>query len=146
MAYLFIIGQEVLSRLMEKEFTLKKIDGVKVSVHASPITHVIYADDIILFSKATRNNVDAIVRCIQKYCTWFGQSLNNTKFGVFFSKHSTHQNRRAIKHILQIRKLKKDAIYLGSSLFLSRARAKDFKFIIDKVETRLTGWRSKCLS
>nr|POE63937.1 putative ribonuclease h protein [Quercus suber] len=105
-----------------------------------------YADDIILFSKATRNNADAIVKCIQKYCNWSGQSLNTSKSGVYFSKHSSHQNRRAVKHILQMKKLKKDAIYLGSPLFLSRARAKDFRHIIDKVETRLTGWRSKCLS
>ena len=67
-AYLFIIGQEVLSRLLEKEFVLKNIDGVKASARAPPITHVMYANDIILFSKATRNNVAAIVKCIQKYC------------------------------------------------------------------------------
>ena len=102
-AYLFIIGQEVLSRLLEKEFTLKNIDGVKASACAPPITHVMYADDIILFSKATRNNADAIVKCIQKYCEWSGQCLNNSKSRVFFSNHSSHQNSRAIKHILQMK-------------------------------------------
>ena len=111
-AYLFIIGQEVLSRMLEKEFTLKNIDGVKASASAPPITHVMYADDIILFSKATRNNAEAIVKCIQKYCEWSGQSLNNAKSGVFFSKQATHQNRKAVKHILQMKKLKKKCYLL----------------------------------
>ena len=106
-AYLFIIGQEVFSRILDKEFTLKNIDGVKASASAPPITHVMYADDIILFSKATRNNAEAIVKCIQKYCDWSGQSLNNAKSRVFFSKQSSHQNRRAVKHILQMKKLEK---------------------------------------
>ena len=120
-AYLFIIGQEVLSRILEKEFTLKNIDGVKASASAPPVTHVMYADDIILFSKATRNNAEVIVKCIQKYCDWSGQSLNKSKSGVFFSKHSTHQNRRAVKHILQMKKLKKDVIYLGFPPFLVKS-------------------------
>ena len=38
-----------------------------------------------------------------------------------------------------MKNLKKDAIYLGSPLFLSRAQAKDFKYIIDKVETKFMG-------
>lgn len=39
-----------------------------------------------------------------------------------------------------------DAIYLGGPLFLSKAPSKDFKFLLDTLETKLMGWRSKCLS
>ena len=144
--YLFIIGQEVLSRLIEKEFELKNINGVKASVCAPPITHVMYADDILLFSKATRSNATAIISCIRKYCLWSGQSLNNMKSGVFFSKQTDWNKRRAIKHVLQMRSLKRDAIYLGSPLFLTKARSKDFKYLVERVESKLVGWRSKSLS
>ena len=144
--YLFIIGQEVLSRLIEKEFELKNINGVKASVCAPPITHVMYADDILLFSKATRSNATAIISCIRKYCLWSGQSLNNMKSGVFFSKQTDWNKQRAIKHVLQMRSLKKDAIYLGSPLFLTKARSKDFKYLVERVESKLVGWGSKSLS
>ena len=143
---LFIIGQEMLSRLIEKEFELKNIIGVKASVCAPPITHVMYMDDIFLFSKATRSNVTAIMSCIWKYCLWSGQSLNNMKFGVFFSKQTDQNKQRAIKHVLQMRSLKKDAIYLGSPLFLTKVRSKDFKYLVERVESKLVGWRSKSLS
>ena len=62
--YLFIIGQEVLSRLIGKEFEEKNISGVKASICAPTVTHVIYVDDILLFSKATRSNATAIMNCI----------------------------------------------------------------------------------
>lgn len=42
--------------------------------------------------------------------------------------------------------LKKEAVYLGAPLFLTRSTTKDFKFLLDKLETKLMGWRSKCLS
>ena len=100
--YLFIIGQEVLSRLIGKEFEEKNISGVKASICAPPVTHVMYADDILLFSKATRSNATAIMNCIQKYCRWSGQSLNNMKSGVFFSNQIDRDKRRAIKHVLQM--------------------------------------------
>ena len=45
-----------------------------------------------------------------------------------------------------MKKLKKDAIYLGAPLFLSKSPSKDFKYLEEKLESKLTGWRSHCLS
>ena len=86
------------------------------------------------------------MKTIEKYCSWSGQAINKNKFGVFFSKHTLNQVRRSIKGILQVKSLKKDAVYLGASMILSRAPSKDFAFLQDKLEAKLAGWRSKCLS
>lgn len=65
---------------------------------------------------------------------------------VFSSPSTLDQHiRRAIKHQLHI-KILKEAIYLGAPLFLTRSPIKDFKFLLDKLETKLMGWRTKCLS
>ena len=45
-----------------------------------------------------------------------------------------------------MKSLKKDAVYLGAPMFLSRAPSKDFVFLEDKLEMKLSGWRSNCLS
>jgi hypothetical protein len=45
-----------------------------------------------------------------------------------------------------MKSLPKDAVYLGSSLTLSRSRTKYFKYLQNKIEAKLLGWRSKCLS
>ena len=58
-------------------------------------------------------------------------------WGLFF---------QAVKRILQMKNLKKDAVYLGAPLFLSRPPCKDFTFLVNKLKSKLLGWRSKCLS
>nr|POE46277.1 putative ribonuclease h protein [Quercus suber] len=45
-----------------------------------------------------------------------------------------------------MKKLKKDAIYLGAPMFPTRSPSRDFKFLEDKSEAKLAGWRSRCLS
>ena len=45
-----------------------------------------------------------------------------------------------------MKRLNKDAVYLGALMFMSRSPLKDFKSLQDKVEAKLLGWRSRCLS
>ena len=45
-----------------------------------------------------------------------------------------------------MKKVPENAIYLGAPLFTSRSRSKDFKYLQEKLEARLNGWRSKSLS
>ena len=85
--YIFILGQKILSRLLEKEFRHHNIIGVKASVGGPAITHVIYADDVVLFSKACRKEAATINQCLETYCSCLGQTLNRSKSGVFFSNH-----------------------------------------------------------
>ena len=144
--YLFILYQEVLSRFIEHDLKLKNIVGIKSSISGPMISHVMYADDIILFTKASRKDAESLVKTLEKYCCWSSQAINRSKSGVFFSKHTQSNARRSIKGILQVKSLKKDAVYLGAPMFLSRAPSKDFAFLEDKLEMKLSGWRSNCLS
>ena len=45
-----------------------------------------------------------------------------------------------------MRNLKKEAIYLGAPLFLTRSPSKDFKFLQVKLEVKLLGWKNRGLS
>lgn len=124
-----------------KQF-LKYIVGIKTSISGPTISHVMYADDIILFSKASKKDVESLVRTLEKYYRWSGQSINRSKLGVFFLKHTQSQSRRSIKGILQVNNLKKEVVYQRVPMFMSRSPSKDFTFL----EAKLSGWRSKCIS
>lgn len=63
-SYLFILGQEVLLKILEHEFSLKNINRVKACINERAITHIMYANDIVLFSKAARREASAIVERI----------------------------------------------------------------------------------
>ena len=45
-----------------------------------------------------------------------------------------------------MRKLALDAFYLGIPIFSSSSKTKDFKLLIDRLGSKLKGWRSKALS
>uniref|UniRef100_A0A2N9EZP9 Reverse transcriptase domain-containing protein n=1 Tax=Fagus sylvatica TaxID=28930 RepID=A0A2N9EZP9_FAGSY len=71
--YLFILCQEVLSRLIDRQFVNGDIHGVKMNVAGPAFTHVMYADDIMVFSKANSREVQIIDECLETYCEWSGQ-------------------------------------------------------------------------
>uniref|UniRef100_A0A2N9I0Z5 Reverse transcriptase domain-containing protein n=1 Tax=Fagus sylvatica TaxID=28930 RepID=A0A2N9I0Z5_FAGSY len=120
--YLFILCQEVLSRLIDRQFNSGAINGVKMNPSGPAFTHVMYADDLMLFAKATSRKVSMLDDCLELYCQW------------------------AIKKELNMKTISDHANYLGAPLFTSRSRSKDFKFLQEKVESRLKGWRCKSLS
>ena len=70
--YLFIICQEVLSRLIDREFLYGNVKGVKMNVAGPAFTHVMYVDDIMVFAKANCREVKILDECLDKYCAWFG--------------------------------------------------------------------------
>jgi hypothetical protein len=144
--YLFIICQEVLSRLIDREFLSGNVKGVKMNVAGPAFTHVMYADDIMIFAKANCREVKILDECLDKYCSWSGQLINRSKSGLIFSKLVCCARRRELKSMLAMKKIQPNAKYLGSPLFNSSSRIKDFQFLQDKLESRLLGWRSKALS
>ena len=89
--YLFILGQEVLSRLIKHDLRLKNVAGIRTSISGPTISHVMFADDIVLFSKASKKDAENLVKILEKYCKWSGQAINRGKSGVFFSKHTHSQ-------------------------------------------------------
>ena len=144
--YLFILNQEVLSKLLEMEHLEGRISGVKANIGGPAITHTMYVDDIILFTKATSREAMTLNDCLEKYCKWSRQLINSQKSGLVFSKSTPQSSCRRMKHLLQMKCLAKDTRYLGAPLFFSHGNTKDFKYLQDRVEAKLIGWRSKCLS
>jgi hypothetical protein len=45
-----------------------------------------------------------------------------------------------------MKKLPLDAFYRVTPIFSSRSKTRDFKYLIDRIESKLIGWRSKALS
>jgi hypothetical protein len=74
-----MLCQEVLSRMVEKEYAAKRLSGVKVSRRGPTLTHVMYSDDIMLFTKASSREVAVLNECLEKYFVWSGKKLNRVK-------------------------------------------------------------------
>lgn len=74
-SYLFILCSEFLTRLINREESLDSIHGIKVYKNAPTISHLMYADDLLLMSRASRVEAQSFKTCFDLYCGWLDRRL-----------------------------------------------------------------------
>jgi hypothetical protein len=62
--FLFILGTEVLSHLFHQQESLDLLKGIKIGKHYPSITHLLFADDLLIFAKATPFEARTIKKCL----------------------------------------------------------------------------------
>uniref|UniRef100_A0A803Q8D7 DUF4283 domain-containing protein n=1 Tax=Cannabis sativa TaxID=3483 RepID=A0A803Q8D7_CANSA len=110
--------RDILSRLI---LCLEREGSILLYVasrNGHEISHLMYADDTMIFVKAEVNCVQKVQECLEKYCAW----------------------------ILKYPLARGDELFLGNPLMLRGTKKKDFQFVVDKVVKRLEGWKAKILS
>jgi hypothetical protein len=66
--FLFILGTEVFSRLLQRQFSLGLLKGIKMARTCLPITHLLFSDNLLIFGKATSSEASTIKNCLDSYC------------------------------------------------------------------------------
>jgi hypothetical protein len=143
--FLFILGVEVFSRLMFKEESEGSIQGLKIARSCPAINHLLFADDLLIFGKATVSVAANIKSCLEKYCNWSGQLINPSKSSIRFSKNTWPARIAAISVTFPYPSILGTSMYLGLPILLGNAKKRVFQGIIDKVKSRIEGWRAKTL-
>ena len=95
--FLFVLTAKVLSRLIVREEDAGRIQGVKVSRTAPTISHLIYADDLMITCRANENNARAMKVCLDTYFVWSRQEANLGKSRILFSKNLCGKVKKRIK-------------------------------------------------
>ena len=140
-SYLFILCAEILSRMLVKEEAINNIQGIKVSREAPAISHLLYADDIIIVCRANESNAKIVQRTLELFTT-----NQQGKISIFFSKNTKRRVKAAVKEIFGFKEFGTSAIYLGNNLIFGRKRSKEFGRLKEKIQHRLEGWQSSLLS
>ena len=80
--YLFILCMEYLDNesCRRDEWT-----PLKASKHNLGISHLFFADDLMLFAKANKARADSIHKVLSKFCKEFGQLISAEKSYIYFS-------------------------------------------------------------
>ncbi|KAH7533562.1 hypothetical protein FEM48_Zijuj04G0144400 [Ziziphus jujuba var. spinosa] len=141
--FLFILCSEIFTRLMEKN---SNIQGIKICKEAPAISHLLYADDILVACRANDQNVKGIQEVLRLYSRWSGQEPNSEKSQILFSRNIPARTKALIKEKLGFKDLKAGSMYLGNSLLLGKNRSKEFSKLKEKLQNTLEGWKSKVLS
>ena len=143
--YLFILGCEVLMRLINRKISNGNLRGVNVAGSTPPISKLCYANDVLLFCDARMDECTALTRYLEKYCNWSGQEISIENQEFFASKGVSHLFLNQVKCRWGNKKLTQNTKYLGVPLFLSNKKCKDLAPIIERLDSRLVSWKSKNL-
>ncbi|KAL0443831.1 UNVERIFIED_CONTAM: putative mitochondrial protein, partial [Sesamum latifolium] len=124
--YLFLLCTESFSALLQSAEREGKIRGVEVCRGAPPISHLLFADDTLIFCQASQTNAQAIGEVLELYRRASGQEINFLKSSVAFSRNTREDICSLITGALTIRRENKMELYLGLPSKAARSKRELF--------------------
>lgn len=111
--YLFILCDEGLSSLLREQNRRGRLHGCSVSRRAPKVSHLLFADDSLLFCKASSEECTVLKESLNLYERVSGQAINYSKSGVFFSENVNPEIRSDLMRILGVSAGLNTSKYLG---------------------------------
>ena len=109
------------------------------------MSHLFFADDTLLFCKASMADLQAIKDIMSLYEQALGQMINREKTTIFFSKAVNEDTKALISDFLQVPEVKEYENYLGLPAVVGRKRKASLNYIKERVWSKLEGWKEKLL-
>lgn len=85
--FLFVLVTKVLTKIIKHEEARGSLHGIKITRHASRVTNVLFADDIMFFYHANQGEVWQLQQYIKAFARWSGQVINLQKSFLHFSNN-----------------------------------------------------------
>ncbi|XP_012835792.1 PREDICTED: uncharacterized protein LOC105956483 [Erythranthe guttata] len=144
--YLFILCTEALVAMIHQAEESSSLHGIVIAPMAPSVSCLCFADDTLVFCKATPDNAHTLHRILQDYAAASGQVVNLEKSTMSFCPTTPHGTKNAIQTILGFAIVERHEKYLGMPLTLGKSKRAIFEFLRDRVWARIDGWGEKQLS
>ena len=144
--YLFLFVAEALSVLLQDACNRGALLEFKVNRHAPGISHLLFADDCLLFFKEAIDQALTIKNIISTYEKGISQLLSPDKCSIMFGKKCSMEVQVAVMVILCITAEGFEDKYLGLPVPQGRMKAGKFQSTKDKALKILSDWIEKYAS
>ena len=144
--FLFLICSEGLHSLLHQAAEANQIRGVSICKRGPRLTHLFFADDSVIFCRASLSECSKIQELLECYEMASGQQMNRSKTGLFFSKSTPLAMSVQIKEALGVQEIKQFEKYLGLPSLVGRNKKASLLYIKERVEAKLQGWKEQLLS
>ena len=119
---------------------------IKLVKNRTPISHLFFADYLILFAEASMEQAEVVKACLEAFCSASGEKVNATKSKVFFSHNVNHLRAGEIANTLGFSLSSDLGKYLGLPLHHKRVSKQTYHFILEKVSKKMCSWKASSLS
>lgn len=144
--FLFVIYIEIISRFLAEQENLGIPKGVKISRTSPAVSHLLYVDDLIIYCGSIDEDALCIKNIIEKYSLWSSQSPNTNKSSIHFSSNTYPNQKLSILRIHNFKECNHKDKHLGFPFCKPISKKIVFNQLIDRINSKLSGWRNKTLS
>ena len=111
--YLFLLCADGLGALIKQAYHSRMLKGVSIAREAPTITHLLFADDSIIFTHAIVQEATFISNILRRYEELSGQKVNLNKCKISFSRKLNAHVHRIINNSLGFVEFVMHGKYLG---------------------------------
>lgn len=120
--------------------------GVKASRRGPAISHLLFADDSIMFGQATIRGARILKDILKEYDQCSGQCVNFSKSTIFYRSNTMKREKTKVSTVLGVRCFTNLEKYLGLPNVVGRRKKEAFQNIKDKIKLKIDGWSTRLLS
>ncbi|KAL4277807.1 hypothetical protein GQ457_03G030430 [Hibiscus cannabinus] len=125
--FLFLFISNIFSWIIEKHVDSSQLDGFKIKNRCPLLSHLMFADDCLMFSTADQRNCETILKVLEEFQKMTGQTINIPKSSVFFSPNLSDNLKSCLLSILGFDLMEEGSLYLGLPTIWGRSKKKGSK-------------------
>ncbi|XP_057808453.1 uncharacterized protein LOC131022930 [Salvia miltiorrhiza] len=144
--FLFLFCAEALSGLLRKAESQNLIHGARLCRSAPRISHLLFADDCIIFGRANVNEVGIIRHTLELYEGVSGQKVNLDKSSISFSGGVVEEVKNEMAGLLGVSHQDQQGVYLGIPSTIGRSKNEIFQMLVDRTRKKSKDWKRRFLS
>lgn len=144
--YSFLFVSEALSSALHKEVQDNVIEELKISWHAPGVSHLLFADDALVFFKASTDQAGKIKSLLNHFEKGMGQQLSPAKCSLLTRESLDDQRKEEIRELLGVERVDFEPKYLGLPTPKGRMKKARFQPLRERLGKRLAAWTEKHLS
>ncbi|VVA15574.1 Hypothetical predicted protein, partial [Prunus dulcis] len=144
--YLFVLCMEKLSHIIAARVLKKEWKAVRAARSGPLISHLFFADDLILFGEASIQQAMVMKNSLEEFCELSGQQVNFEKSLLYISANTKPDLVDQIEQTCGVTRSTDMGNYLGVPLVQGRVTKATYKGVLIKVQAKLSAWKSQLLS
>ncbi|XP_057808734.1 uncharacterized protein LOC131023209 [Salvia miltiorrhiza] len=145
-SFLFVICAQGFSSLIRSYENQGLFNGITMARYCLSITNLFFADDSLVFFKATKETATNFKVILEDYGRASGQVINFDKPAITFSPNTKTKDIGQVTETLGIKETQGHSMYLGLPTFVVKKKTMQFYYIRDRVYKKISTWDHKFFS
>ena len=119
---------------------------IKLSRSGLPLSHMFFADDLLLFIEASKDQINVIMDCMNTFCAASGKKISLLKSSIAFSSGVDEAMTQKISCVSGIPIKSHLEKYLRVPFIMGRTNMGLFQHLLYRIDDKLDGWKTKQLT